>query len=73
MARVGDGTLGVLLFCECMRHGDGGVSSTIVTWQTGEYDVLDTEAIYAAVAGHRAECWLQTDLYLSATQERSGR
>lgn len=31
-------------------------------WASGEYDVLDTEAVYVAVAEHRKVCTLQADL-----------
>jgi len=55
----------VLLFCECMRRGDEGTASRRVTWRTGEYDVLSTEEVYAAVAGHRSACLLQRDLFAS--------
>ena len=33
-----------------------------VNWRDGEYDVLSTEEVYAAVAGHRRVCRLQPDL-----------
>ena len=53
----------VLLFCECMRSGETGMSSRRVTWMTGEYDTLSVEETYAAVANHRSACTLQRDLY----------
>ena len=59
----------VLLFCECMRRGEEGSSSRRVTWRTGEYDVLSTEEVYVAVAGHRAVCALQPDLLAPASAE----
>ena len=62
------GSVGVLLFCECMREGEDmegaapDVAARTPDWFAGEYDVLSTEAVYVEVARHRGACRLQPDL-----------
>ena len=53
-------------FCPCMHAPDyeGGqpMGEVALAWRDGEYDVLSTEEVYVAVAGHRRVCQLQPDL-----------
>ena len=60
--------IGVLPFCPCLRNGEDTESQyystldTPIRWRAGEYDVMSTEEVYVAVAGHRAVCQIQPDL-----------
>ena len=61
--------MNVVPFCQCMHKPDyeggkpmGKDDDGTVNWRDGEYDVLSTEEVYAAVAGHRRVCRLQPDL-----------
>ena len=72
MGAVGEGSTGVRVipFCECFHKPDyeggrpmGKDDDGMLWWRPHEYDVLSTEEVYAAVAGHRKACELQPDLY----------
>jgi hypothetical protein len=58
----------VVPFCECMHRADyeGGkpLGECTLAWRFGEFDVLDSEDVYVAVAGHRTECLLAPELKL---------
>jgi hypothetical protein len=63
----GERVVHLVPFCECMHAPDydGGkpMGSVTLTWRDGEYDVLSSETVYAAVANHRRECRLQADMF----------
>ena len=77
MVGVDGVTCSVLPFCECFLEGEGReVQKSIgpfLGWRAAEYDVLSTEEVYAAVAGHRRECRLQPDLLERSARPRARR
>ena len=61
MAQVHQTWCCVLPFCACFIE-EVGLQKEIgplLNWRDGEYDVLDSEEVYVAVARHRGECRLQ--------------
>ena len=69
MSAVTGTNLTVIPFCECFHKPDyeggrplGKDDDGVLTWGAHECDVLDSEQVYAVVAGHRRECRLQPEL-----------